>query len=52
MTDPSAPPALAMRPALIEELAGSESVVACSHVDAFRRIDRAQDGRTGWVGIA
>jgi glyoxylase-like metal-dependent hydrolase (beta-lactamase superfamily II) len=43
--------ALVTRRALIDELAGSGVVVACSHVDGFGRIERSADGSPEWVDV-
>jgi len=44
--------ALTTRRALIDELAGSGTVVACSHVDGFGRIERGRDCTPAWVDVA
>jgi glyoxylase-like metal-dependent hydrolase (beta-lactamase superfamily II) len=44
--------ALATRRALLEELAGTGTVVACSHVDGFGRIELGEDGSPIWVDVA
>lgn len=44
--------ALATRRGLIDELAGSSAIVACSHVDGLGRIERAADGTPVWVDVA
>jgi hypothetical protein len=43
--------ALATRRALVEELAGSSTIVACSHVDGFGRIERGREGAPVWVDM-
>jgi glyoxylase-like metal-dependent hydrolase (beta-lactamase superfamily II) len=43
--------ALATRRRWIEELAGSGTVVACSHVDGLGRIERGADGGAVWVDV-
>ena len=43
--------ALDTRRVLLEELAGTETVVACSHVDSFGRIERTGDGGVHWIDL-
>ena len=43
--------ALDTRRTLIEELAGSGTVVACSHVDGFGRIECNGDGTPVWIDL-